>query len=155
MGWILVAGLILLNIGVVVETVDWNKRTASWIVYRIDPRYWSLYLIPILWGIVCWLATDFTACHLYFIHQKRYWMRFIIVLGVFCVFGSLGTGISIQQRIGYYLYYDVYMYYIIGPNSTYLLTGTWDWRMLITPVLVVVATAGLLYIAVKYRKPKS
>jgi hypothetical protein len=154
-GWILIAGLVLLNIGVIVATFDWNKHTISWIVYRLDPRYWSLGLIPILWGIVCWLATDFAACRFSFIHQKRYWLRLIIVLGVLCVFKSLGTGSSVQQRIYYYLYYNIYMHHIIGPNSNYLLTGTWDWRMLILPVIFVVTAVVLLYIARKYRKPKS
>ncbi|GHT18580.1 hypothetical protein FACS1894189_6650 [Planctomycetales bacterium] len=153
-GWILIAGLVLLNIGVVIETVDWNRCTVNWLLFRLDPRYWSLLPVPVLWGIVCWLATDFV-CRFDFIRirQKRQQIRFIIVLGTLCALALLGglAGITVQR----WLHYNVYMEYIVGPIADYFATGTWNWRMLITPVIAVVTIAFLLYIAVKYRKPKS
>ncbi|GHT42499.1 hypothetical protein FACS189443_5580 [Planctomycetales bacterium] len=143
--WILIAGLILLNIGVVFGTVDWNKRSVSLLIHKFDPRYWSLHSVPILWGIVCWLATDF-ACRFEVVRQKRYWIKFIIVFGTFCIW----TGVAPQT----WAYYNVYVPYVVGPISNYLVTGFWDWKILIAPVMAVVVIAFLLYVAVKCRRPK-
>jgi hypothetical protein len=152
MGWILIFGLIVLNIGVFSETIEFNKRTFNRIFYLIDPRYWSLLPVPVLWGLVCWFITDFLCCF-DFIRRKRQWIRLIIVLGIFCgvVWFCGWTAIAFRRRI----YYNVYMTYIVGPTANYMVTGVWDWKMFILPVLGIVAIIFLLRIAIKHRRPKS
>ncbi|GHT24627.1 hypothetical protein FACS189419_09600 [Planctomycetales bacterium] len=150
-GWVLIGGLLLLNIGVVVETVGWNKLTVGWLLYRLDPRYWVLYPIPFLWGIVCWLVTDIT-CRIGWIRRKQRWIRLVIILGTLCAAALLvgWTGKRIRTQI----YYGLYLTYIVNPISHYMIAGIWDWKILIAPSMVIVTIAVLLYLAVKYRKPK-
>ncbi|MDR1964121.1 MAG: hypothetical protein LBQ50_10115 [Planctomycetaceae bacterium] len=152
MGWILIFGLIVLNIGVFSETVELNKRTINKIFYLIDPRYWSLLPVPILWGIVCWFVTDIL-CRFDFFRRERRWIRLIIVLGILGGVALLAgwTAKRIRRRI----YYGIYMTYIVGPIANYMITGIWDWKMLIAPMMAVVTITVLLYIAIKYRKQKS
>ncbi|MDR1963186.1 MAG: hypothetical protein LBQ50_05365 [Planctomycetaceae bacterium] len=151
MGWILIFGLIILNIGVFSETLELNKRTINKIFYLIDPRYWSLLPVPILWGVVCWFVTDLV-CRFDFIRRKRGWIRFVIVLGILCwlVWLSGWTGIRFRRQI----YYGIYMTYIVGPIANYMITGIWDWKMLIAPVMAIVTIISLLYFAIKNRRPK-
>ncbi|MDR1269801.1 MAG: hypothetical protein LBK82_09775, partial [Planctomycetaceae bacterium] len=74
LGWILIFGLIVLNIGIFSGIDNWNKQTIGRILYLIDPRYWSLLPVPILWGLVCWFVTDFL-CRFDFIRRYRLRIR--------------------------------------------------------------------------------
>jgi hypothetical protein len=150
-GWVLIGGLVLLIVGTFVGTVDWNRRTVNLFLFRLDPRYWSPSLVPILWGIVCWLVTDI-ACRVDLIRRKQLWIRLVIMLSVFCaVLVSLGWTV---KKIISIVYFDIYVTYIVGPVAHYISTGTFSWAMLIAPTMAVITITILLYIAVKQRRKK-
>jgi hypothetical protein len=152
MGWILIFGLIILNIGVFSEVVEFNKRTFNRFFYLIDPRYWSLLPVPVLWGTVFWLVTDFL-CRFDFIRQYRYRIRLVIILGVLCSVAIL-TGWTLRT-VRRYIYYNLYMAYIVGPIANYMVTGILSWKMLIAPIMAVITIVVLLFIALKHRRQKS
>jgi hypothetical protein len=151
LGWILFFGLILLNAGIWVDSMDWNKQSISKILYLIDPRYWSLLLVPILWGTVCWLVTDFLF-YFDFIRQYRYRIRLVIVLGIlgWLVVLSGWTARKIRMQI----YFGIYMAYIVGPIANYMVTGIWSWKILIAPTMAIITIVILLFIALKHRRQK-
>jgi hypothetical protein len=156
LGWILFFGLILLLAGTIADSLDWNKWSINKILHSIlclvDPRYWSLSLIPILWGAVCWLVTDFLSCF-DFIRRYRFRIRLIIVAGVLCAVDVL-VGRRLRL-IRMYIYYDLYMAYIVGPIVNYMVTGIWSWKMLIAPVTIGAIIVFLLRIIIKHRRKKS
>jgi hypothetical protein len=156
LGWILFFGLILLIIGTIVDSMDWNKRSINKILHStlclIDPRYWSLSLIPIFWGTVCWIVTDFLSCF-DFIRRYRFRIRLIIVVGVLCAIDIL-VGRRLRL-IRMYIYYDLYKAYIVGPMVNYMITGVLSWKMLIAPVIVGTIIVFLLRILIKHRRKKS
>jgi hypothetical protein len=151
LGWILIFGLIVLNIGIFAGIDNWNKQTIGRILYLIDPRYWSLLPVPILWSLVCWFVTDFL-CRFDFIRRYRLRIRLIIVAAVFCAIAVL-TGRTLRV-IRMYIYYNLYMAYIVGPIANYMVTGIWSWKMLIAPTMTIITIVVLLFIAYKHRRQK-
>jgi hypothetical protein len=152
MGWFLLFGLAILCVGIFVEADVLGRRTLNRILYHLDPRCWSLSLIPILWGLVCWFATAFVS---YFtvIRKKRIWIRLIIVLAVFYGLAFFSGGWSFQ-KIGKEIYFSIYLAYVIGPTANYMATGIWNWKMFVMPVSALVMIVFLLYITVKNRRKK-
>ncbi|MDR0706131.1 MAG: hypothetical protein LBF88_14250 [Planctomycetaceae bacterium] len=156
LGWILFFGLILLLAGTVVDSLDWNRRSINKILYSIlclvDPRYWSISLIPILWGAVCWIVTDFL-CYFDFIRKYRFRIRLIIVAGVLCAIDVLGG--KRWRLIRMYIYYNLYQSYIVGPMVHYMVTGVLSWKMLIAPASIGIIIVFLLRIIIKHRRKNS
>lgn len=149
-GWILILGLVALNVGVLFEYVDWNKRTLGWLLFRIDPRYWPLWPVPILWGIVAWMVNNTLKNRFRWIEKKQGWIKTGIVLGCLCwmVWLSGWTFKLIRNKI----YMQVYVAYIMGPISLSIVDGKWRWQLMIAPTLAVIAIGSLLYVAYKQRK---
>jgi hypothetical protein len=151
-GWILIFGLIALNVGIFIETDIWNKRTINKIFYFIDPRCWSLLPVPILWGLVCWFVTDFL-CRWNVFRRKRFWFRLAVVTVTLCSLLLL-CGWS-ARKIQMQIYYGVYMAYFVGPTANYMATGILSWKMFIAPAMFIVTITFLLYFMIKLRRPKS
>ncbi|MDR1477980.1 MAG: hypothetical protein LBJ00_03470 [Planctomycetaceae bacterium] len=133
-----------------IDVVD--KRTLNMILYRIDPRYWSFSLIPVLWGLVCWFVADF-AGYFSIIRKIRVWIRLVIALAVFYGVAVLSWDWSFQ-KLGREFYFSIYIAYVIGPTANYMATGIWDWKMFIMPVSAFATVAFLLYITIKNRRKK-
>jgi hypothetical protein len=151
LGWILFLGLILFIAGTLADSIDWNKRTINKVIYLIDPRYWSLLLVPILWGTVCWFVTDFI-CYFDFVRKYRFRIRLVIVLGVLACLLLLSGWTA--RKIRMQIYFGIYMAYIVGPIANYMVTGIWSWKMLITPVIAGTIIVFLLRIIIKHRRQK-
>jgi hypothetical protein len=151
MGWTLILGLILLNAGVLVNTIELDNRTLALTVLRLDPHYWSLWPVPILWGIVAWLVCDLSS-RLDFVQRYLLRTRIGIVIAVLCWTAWLygWTGITFRRRI----YNGIYVNYVMGPLALYQYDGTVSWRLLILPTFGVVTIVSLLYIAYQQRKKK-
>lgn len=149
-GWVLILGLIVLNIGVLFESVEWNKRTIGWLIYRIDPRYWPLWPVPVLWGIVVWMLNDTLKSRIGWIAKEQTRIKSGIILVFLCWTAWLAgwTFAMIRKRI----YYRFYEGCIIGPISSYLVDGTTSWKLLIPPILAIATISVLLYIAYRQRK---
>lgn len=149
-GWILILGLVALNIGVLFEAIDWNKQTLGWILYRIDPRYWPLWPIPILWGVVAWQFNNVLKIRSHWIARRQIRIKLGILLVTLCWMTWLGgwTLLYIRRRI----YNQIYVAYIMGPISIYIADGTWSWKLLILPTLAVLTIGSLLYVAYQQRR---
>ncbi|MDR0609148.1 MAG: hypothetical protein LBG58_03485 [Planctomycetaceae bacterium] len=151
LGWILFFGLILFIAGTLADSIDWNIRTINRILYLIDPRCWSLLLVPILWAAVFWLVTDFLCCF-DFIRRRCRWIRLTIVLGVISCLLLLSGWTA--RKIRLQIYFGIYMAYIVGPIADYIVTGNWSWKMLIAPVIAGIIIVFLLRIIIKHRRKK-
>lgn len=151
-GWVLIGGLILLNAGFLFGGLDWDKRTIGWLIYRVDPRYWPLWPVPILWGIVAWMLNDSLKDRITWITKKQRWIKSGIVVVVLCwtAWFAGWTLMSLRRRI----YYQLYVAYIMGPIALYIADGTTSWKLLISPTLAIVAIASLLYVAYSQRRKR-
>jgi len=151
MGWTLALGLILLIVGVLVSTVDLDRRTLAQVVFRLDPRYWPLWSLAVLWGIAAWLACD-RLRRFDFVRRNLLPIRIGIIIAVLCWVAWLceWTSIAFRKRI----YHGIYAQYIIGPMSEYQANGTLSWKLLILPTLGIVTIASLLFLAYRQRKKK-
>jgi len=150
MGWMLISGLVLL-VGVPISTSELDRRTMAWIVFRLDPHYWSLGLIAIFWGIAAWLTCDLVS-RFDFIKRNLLRTRIGIIIAVLCWTAWLcgWTDIAFRRQI----YYEFYLKCIIEPISAYQVSGTWSWKLLIIPTFGVVTISLLLFIAYQQRKKK-
>ncbi|MDR1922886.1 MAG: hypothetical protein LBQ66_00815 [Planctomycetaceae bacterium] len=151
-GWIFVFGLAVLAIGILTETGYLSTKFLNRICYLIDPRYWSLLLSPVLWGLVFWIFVDFLS-YFNFVRKCRFVIRFIILSAAICVGMILHGWTSADLRI--LIYYNIYVDFIVGPASNLMAGGKWDWKTFVVPVTAIVTIALLLYIAKKNRRPKS
>ena len=149
MAWALIGGLILLNAGFLFGGLDWDKRTIGWLIYRIDPRYWPQWPVPVLWGIVAWLAIG-PLNRFAFIQRKQGWIKTGIAVAV--VFGLLWysgwTFVFIKKQI----YFGVYINHVMGPISHYMFDGELSWKLAIVPTLATVTIAFLISVAIRERR---
>ncbi len=156
-GRILILSLLALNIGVLHEYVGWDKRVLGWLLYRIDPRYWPVWISGLLWGIVAWQCNNFLVNNalkfrVAWIAGRQLRIKTGIVLAMLCYAAWLAgwTEPGFLRRV----YYLVYVDYVMGPISIYLVDDTWSWKLLITPTLGLVVIAPLLYVAYSQRKKR-
>ena len=151
MGWTLIFGLLLLNIGLLVEGITWEKRTVGWFIYQINPIYWPLWPVPILWGIVVWMTADLLN-DVVWVRQNRIRIKAGIVLTVLCSMACFcgWTALAFRRRI----YYSVYIVYIMGPISQYMVDGKLSWKLAISPLLAILVIAFLLIFAAKQKKKR-
>ncbi len=147
--WVSILGLILLLTAALFETVDWDQRILGWFLFRIDPRYWPLWPIPALWGIVAWLVAG-TLDRFEIVRRRQGWIKVLIITGTLCWVAWLGgwTALRVRRMI----YQQLYVAYIMGPISQYLVDGTMSWKLLISPTLAVIVIGSLLYVAHKQQK---
>jgi hypothetical protein len=149
----LVLGLMVLIVGFFIEFDYLNKRILNRVLYLVEPRYWSMLPIPVLWGVVCWFFID---CLSYFdfIRKGRFWIRLVILSVVFCVVAAFG-GWTFTDFLNL-IYHKVYIAYVIGPATNFMATGTYDWKTFVTPVAAVVSIVLLVLLSYykKNRRPK-
>lgn len=142
--WILILGLFLVNAGFLFGGFDWDKRTVDWLIYRIDPRYWPLWPVPILWGIVAWMLNSTLKSHIERIAKEQTGIKWIIILVTLCWTAWLAdwTFVWANKRV----YYKYYVTYMMGPIALYLTNGTTSWELLILPTMLIGPISALSYV---------
>ena len=147
MGWGFIFGLLFLSAGTLVNAIEFDRKTLAWIVFRINPRYWSLWPIAVLWGIAAWLACDIFG-RFDFICRRLLAARIgIVIIGLCWMAWLCGwTGIAFCRKI-----YGIYLWYIVGPIALFMGDGQWRWQLLIVPTFGVIIVS-LLFIAYQQRK---
>jgi hypothetical protein len=149
--FVIVVGVYIDRISVYFDLVVWNRRTISLLLYRIDPRYWAISIVPFLWGAVFWLFADFLSRFDY-VYKWRGWIRFVIILGVLLSLALLYHEIVLKVRNEIY---SIYITHLVSPIFHYLAIGVWSWKILIVPLVVATTIAILLYFTLKNRNQKT
>ncbi len=151
-GWILILSLIALNIGVLFETIEWDKHIFTRILYTLDPRHWPVWPSGILWGIVAWKFNNVLKQRFVFIDKRQSQIKpgIVIVTLLYICWLAGWTGLRFYKQV-----YGLYMLHIVGPGAEYAITGTLSWKLLIAPMLAVMTIASLLYVAYIQRKKRN
>ncbi|MDR2171953.1 MAG: hypothetical protein LBP59_17550 [Planctomycetaceae bacterium] len=146
-------GFILFFVGYGGGSIKLNIRDVNRILYYIsEPRYWSILLAPVLWGVVFWFVID---CVYYFnfISKRLLFRLFVALITLLSMELIHGWVLNKIWQMGQILYY-FYWLHIIGSYSNFILTGIWSWKILIMPVIVITAIIFLLIATKKYRRQK-
>ncbi len=151
-GWILILGLFALNLGVLFETISWDKHTLARFLYTIDPRYWPVWPSAFLWGVLAWKLNNVLKNNFRYIAKKQHRIKpgIIFVTLLYAAWLAGWTGLRWQRKI-----HGLYMLHIVGPGAQYAIDGTWSWKLLIAPTLGLVVIASLIYVAYKQRTKRN
>ena len=151
-GWILILGLFALNLGVLFETISWDKHTLARFLYTIDPRYWSVWPSAFLWGILAWKLNNVLKSHFSYIAKKQHRIKpgIIVVTLLYAAWLAGWAGLRFRRMV-----YQLYLLHIVAPGAQYAIDGTFSWKLLIAPTLALVVIASLIYVAYKQRKKRN
>jgi hypothetical protein len=137
-------------IGFLIEGITWDKQTVGRIVCYANPNYWSLWSVPVLWGVVAWMVTD-TLNSFAWIRQHQYPLKAGIVIVSLCsIFNFYIWFIRLFRQ----LYNMLYVTYIMGPLSQYMMNGTLSWKLAIIPTVVILVILLIVIVIVAKQKMK-
>ncbi|MDR2169716.1 MAG: hypothetical protein LBP59_06210 [Planctomycetaceae bacterium] len=156
MGYILAFGLILIFIGILANFVELDKRVANRFLYLFDPRHWTLWLVPVLWGVVFWFIVN-ALCYFEFIRKRKFWIQSGVIVGLILATPLLMFKLTNWSWNGFlaWSYHNIYLPVVIMPTANYMATGVLSWQFFILPAIGIVAIVVLLITAKKYGRKKS
>jgi hypothetical protein len=151
---LLIVGAILLPI---VFFCDLNtlQRCIANSLYLIDPRYWPIWLVPIIWGLIFWLLINW-ACYFDIVRKCKCYLRLLIISGTI-----IATSLVLMRlhnvsskEILIWIYNNIYLTFVIMPTANFMTSGKPSWQFLILPITALTVIVVLLFIAKKTRRKK-
>lgn len=151
--WLILAGLVLINLAVLGCVEIFSKRAVSRLLFELQPAHWPWWYAVNLWLILIGLWGGFRS-----VWGKRL-IALLFAVTVFC--GSEWLSVPRQWLFGRAIalailpYKGFYVPFVYGPMVEYRTTGLVSWRLATLPALGLLIIIVLLAVnrRIKNRRP--